>query len=383
MHISRIPPIYDGLLLVQEQIRLRRIGVLPVAPLQKSQRHQRVKKIPRRPRMQPQPPCHRLQASGRFANSVNTPISTALNSVFEAQNPKPICMMFSGVGCSPTSDLLVTSLFEFRFWGTCVNPGSAGDDRFRTSGESVHYNPCAPASFKLIQLRLFTPSLIHSSLLKLLSAAPQPDPRPLLFMPYSLNAPPSCPASRRSRHRARPRPRMATRLRRNPPRQLSQQSSPRRPRRQIRLSRTPILPSAHTIVAVTGNIIHGFSTTAPSHEPDLPNHGELTALYVDPHSWGLGVGVALVSAARAHLVSLGLRKAYLFTLVDNLRAQRFYKNDQWTPDGLRRTDTVWGGRSTFSASSAISSRNGGKSFKIKRNVRKYGALTPSNVRLNG
>jgi ribosomal protein S18 acetylase RimI-like enzyme len=98
----------------------------------------------------------------------------------------------------------------------------------------------------------------------------------------------------------------------------------------------------HTIVAVTGNIIHGFATTAPSHENDLPNHGELTALYVDPHSWSLGVGVALVSAARAHMVSLGLKNAYLFTLVDNLRAQRFYKNDQWSPDGLQRTDTVWG-----------------------------------------
>jgi RimJ/RimL family protein N-acetyltransferase len=96
----------------------------------------------------------------------------------------------------------------------------------------------------------------------------------------------------------------------------------------------PLRP--HTIVAATGNIIHGFATTCPSHEPDLPNHGELTA-----HSWGLGVGVALVTAARAHLVSLGLKNAYLFTLIDNLRAQRFYKTDQWTPDGLRRIDVVW------------------------------------------
>ena len=102
----------------------------------------------------------------------------------------------------------------------------------------------------------------------------------------------------------------------------------------------PLKP--HTVVAATGNIIHGFSTTRPSHELDLPNHGELTALYVDPHSWGLGVGVALVSAARAHMVSLGLKNAYLFTLVDNARAQRFYKTDQWTADGLERTETVWG-----------------------------------------
>ncbi len=98
----------------------------------------------------------------------------------------------------------------------------------------------------------------------------------------------------------------------------------------------------HTIVAVDGDIIRGFATTRPSQESDLPNHGELTALYVDPDSWGLGLGVTLVSAARAHLISLGLRHAYLFTLVDNLRAHRFYKTDQWTPDGLQRTETVWG-----------------------------------------
>jgi ribosomal protein S18 acetylase RimI-like enzyme len=93
---------------------------------------------------------------------------------------------------------------------------------------------------------------------------------------------------------------------------------------------------------LTADKILGFATTAPSHESDLPHHGELTALYVDPDSWGRGIGVALVSAARAHLVSLGLRQAYLFTLVDNLRAQHFYKSDQWTPDGLTRTDTFWG-----------------------------------------
>ena len=92
----------------------------------------------------------------------------------------------------------------------------------------------------------------------------------------------------------------------------------------------------------SGGKILGFATTRPSQEPDLPHHGELTALYVDPDSWGRGIGVALVSAARAHLVSLSLRHAYLFTLVDNLRAQHFYKSDQWTPDGLTRTDTVWG-----------------------------------------
>jgi hypothetical protein len=37
-----------------------------------------------------------------------------------------------------------------------------------------------------------------------------------------------------------------------------------------------------TIVAAEKGRIHGFATTAPSHELDLPGHGELCALYVHP-----------------------------------------------------------------------------------------------------
>jgi hypothetical protein len=40
-----------------------------------------------------------------------------------------------------------------------------------------------------------------------------------------------------------------------------------------------------TIVAVDEGLIHGFATTAPSRDPDLVDHGELCALYVDPDYW--------------------------------------------------------------------------------------------------
>jgi hypothetical protein len=49
-----------------------------------------------------------------------------------------------------------------------------------------------------------------------------------------------------------------------------------------------------------------------------------------------------VTAARARLFELGFRKAFLWVLAGNVRAERFYRIDEWTPDGLRRTDTVWG-----------------------------------------
>jgi GNAT superfamily N-acetyltransferase len=97
-----------------------------------------------------------------------------------------------------------------------------------------------------------------------------------------------------------------------------------------------------TIVATEEGLIHGFATTAPSHEPDMPDHGELCALYVDPERWGRGIGVALVSAARARLFELGFRNAFLWVLAGNARAERFYRIDRWAPDGVRRTDSVWG-----------------------------------------
>jgi GNAT superfamily N-acetyltransferase len=97
-----------------------------------------------------------------------------------------------------------------------------------------------------------------------------------------------------------------------------------------------------TIVAVESGLIRGFATTAPSRDLDLVDYGELCALYVDPDYWGRGVGMALVSAARNRLVTLGCRNALLWVLTGNVRADRFYRIDQWTPDGLQRTDTVWG-----------------------------------------
>ena len=52
--------------------------------------------------------------------------------------------------------------------------------------------------------------------------------------------------------------------------------------------------------------------------------------------------MALVSAARNQLAGLGFGHALLWVLMGNVRADRFYRNDHWAPDGLQRTDTVWG-----------------------------------------
>jgi GNAT superfamily N-acetyltransferase len=105
-------------------------------------------------------------------------------------------------------------------------------------------------------------------------------------------------------------------------------------------SRDPRQPA--TLVAVEAGTICGFATTAPARDPDVADHGELCALYVDPDWWGQGVGASLVAAARTALVALEFRHAVAWVLAGNSRAERFYGIDGWVPDGLRRTDSVWG-----------------------------------------
>jgi GNAT superfamily N-acetyltransferase len=97
-----------------------------------------------------------------------------------------------------------------------------------------------------------------------------------------------------------------------------------------------------TIVAIEEGMIVGFATTGPSREADLPAHGELFALYVDPPHWGRGIGLALISAARARLREIGFRNAVLWVLEGNVRAERFYRADLWWPDGVRKTDSTRG-----------------------------------------
>jgi GNAT superfamily N-acetyltransferase len=97
-----------------------------------------------------------------------------------------------------------------------------------------------------------------------------------------------------------------------------------------------------TMVAIDDDRICGFATTSPARDADVRECGELCALYVDPEWWGRGVGAALILAARARLEEQGFRSAVLWLLAGNARADRFYRMDGWAPDGLRRTDTIWG-----------------------------------------
>jgi len=103
------------------------------------------------------------------------------------------------------------------------------------------------------------------------------------------------------------------------------------------------LSKPRTVVSVDDRgIILGFATTSPARDQDLKDHGELCALYVDPECWGRGIGLALISAAREHLIASGFPRALLWVLDGNERASRFYEADGWISDGACQLQTVWG-----------------------------------------
>jgi len=94
----------------------------------------------------------------------------------------------------------------------------------------------------------------------------------------------------------------------------------------------------YTLVAVDGSAICGLAITGLCRDEDLPNCGELMAIYVDPAHVGTGVGRILITAARERLGTVSTHAA-LWVLDGNVRARLFYKRDGWEFDGTRRTRT--------------------------------------------
>lgn len=92
-----------------------------------------------------------------------------------------------------------------------------------------------------------------------------------------------------------------------------------------------------TLVAVDGPAIRGFATAGLCRDAELPNSGELMALYVDPAHSGAGLGTLLLTAARDRLRAVGVPCAVLWVLDANTRARRFYERGGWRPDGACRT----------------------------------------------
>ncbi len=97
-----------------------------------------------------------------------------------------------------------------------------------------------------------------------------------------------------------------------------------------------------TVLALEGDEIRGFATVGHARDASPSGAGELWGLYVDPPSWGRGVGQTLIEHARRWLSQQGFAEAILWVLAGNERAERFYRADGWREDGGRRRGEHWG-----------------------------------------
>jgi GNAT superfamily N-acetyltransferase len=96
-----------------------------------------------------------------------------------------------------------------------------------------------------------------------------------------------------------------------------------------------------TVVALDAREMVGFATVSPSRDADLPDHGEVVALYVDPDRHRGGVGRLLMAEGRRRLVDAGYEQAFLWVLDGNDRAARFYEREGWEPDGSHREENPY------------------------------------------
>jgi GNAT superfamily N-acetyltransferase len=92
-------------------------------------------------------------------------------------------------------------------------------------------------------------------------------------------------------------------------------------------------------VAARADALVGFASVGVCRDEDAARDcGEVYAIYVEPASWGLGLGRALIERSVDELRGRGHRDATLWVLEANSRARRFYEAAGWFPDGGRKTE---------------------------------------------
>ena len=94
-------------------------------------------------------------------------------------------------------------------------------------------------------------------------------------------------------------------------------------------------------VAEEGRRVLGFAVTGPSEDADAdPGTAELYAIYLEPGSFGTGVGRRLFAHAVGDVRERGFRTATLWVLESNGQARRFYEVAGWKLDGATTTERI-------------------------------------------
>jgi RimJ/RimL family protein N-acetyltransferase len=98
-------------------------------------------------------------------------------------------------------------------------------------------------------------------------------------------------------------------------------------------------PGCSQFVAEVSDEIVGVLALGPASDGD--EAGEIYLLYVQPGSWGRGVGQSLLGCAHQQL-GHDYEQAVLTVVAGNERARRFYERNGWSLEGLQ-TELHFGG----------------------------------------
>ena len=91
-----------------------------------------------------------------------------------------------------------------------------------------------------------------------------------------------------------------------------------------------------------GQVI-GVSSFIQTRDEDLPpSYGEIISIYVLPEYWQRGLGTRLLSWVAGELHAMGFSHCALWTLEENLRAQKAYERFGFTRDGARKSQEFCG-----------------------------------------
>lgn len=98
--------------------------------------------------------------------------------------------------------------------------------------------------------------------------------------------------------------------------------------------------SRAALVAEVDGAARAYAAYGACRDDDLPDAGEVQAIYAHPDHWSTGLGRALLPAT---IEALGVRPIVLWVLEANERARRFYEIAGFRSDGMRKQADLLGG----------------------------------------
>jgi GNAT superfamily N-acetyltransferase len=84
----------------------------------------------------------------------------------------------------------------------------------------------------------------------------------------------------------------------------------------------------------------GVIILAPCEDNELPDTGEIMAMYLLRPYWRTGLAQKVIGRALEWMRDKGFRQAVLWVLEDNARALKFYRKCGFAPDGVKQVITL-------------------------------------------